>query len=199
MPRRKRRRVASPEQIEAPETPQVRSQPNSGYRAHRACQTDALRFIQVFLMAGPLFSRRPLDRKAGASYLIVSRRDQRRAALSPRSARLPGGSPREFRPQAREPVPKVGSRVPASATTGQRLHGSSLIACGSFFAPASSRAPPSPAPRRPPWPLTLEAAVPPIGERRVGRLEHACGVRRRHVWGNSRSRISEMNRSIDTG
>ena len=79
------------------------------------------------------FLSRALDDSITLSYAMHSRRDQRGAALSPRSARLPGGSPRGFRPRVSEPVPSVGPREPASAITGQRLHGSSLIACGSFF------------------------------------------------------------------
>jgi hypothetical protein len=85
------------------------------------------------LMIRKFFFRPALDDDPAWSYVICGRRDQRGAALSPRSARLPGGSPRGFRPRASEAIPTVGSREPALATTGQRLHGSSLIACGSFF------------------------------------------------------------------
>ena len=51
------------------------------------------------------------------------------------------GSPRGYRPQASEPIPKVGSRGPAPAIPEETLHGSSLIACGIFF--HSPRSPPS--------------------------------------------------------
>ena len=176
MPRRKMKRVISPMRIEKIEIPQIRTQRNRGCRSSSASQ--AARKRANNFMARREFSLAPLDGARGPSYVLCSRGDQRRAGCSPNSARLPGGSPRGCKPWASEPAPNLGPREPASAISGNAawLKSDRLR---QFFVPRNSSHATS----------ASRMAGP-------GQMQARQGG---HWRGNSWSRISLMNRSIETG